>query len=93
MGFDKYARGRNTNSCMPCMGVGLMLVDDCLWCQRLYFTKEERLLFFIKLSGKPKTEYVESLMNRVAELCASEGIKIKFQRDSGCVRVNYSIKY
>lgn len=92
-GFDKYARGRNTNSCMPCMGVGLMLVDDCLWCQRLYFTKEERLLFFIKLSGKPKTEYVESLMNRVAELCATEGIKIKFQRDSGCVRVNYSIKY
>lgn len=91
--FDKFAKGKNTDACMSCMGVGLMLVDNSLWCQRLYFTKAERLLFFIKLNGKPKTEYVESLINRVTELCEADGIKVKFQRNSGCIKVNYSIKY
>ncbi|MBQ7761319.1 MAG: hypothetical protein IJ400_04615 [Clostridia bacterium] len=92
-GFDRNAKSKDSNVCMPCMGVGVLLVDNSIWCQRLYFTREEKLLFFIKLGGKPKTEYVETLMERVQELGLRENIKIKLQAESGCVKANYSIKY
>ncbi len=92
-GFDRNAKSKDSNTCMPCMGVGLLLVDNYLWCQRIYFTKEEKLFFLIKLSSKPKTEYVETLIDKVQALGMAEGIKIKFLAESGCIVANYSIKY
>lgn len=92
-GFNKFAMDKKSRACMRCSGVGVSLIDDQLWCQRLYFTKAERLFYFFKISGKPASEYVELLASKVSELGENESIKIKLQPETGSVRASYSIKY
>ena len=91
--FDERAKGKDASKCMNFTGVGVMLVDDSLWCQRIYFDKPEKMFFLFTVSGKPKSEFVEALVQKVEELGESEEIKIKVLPESGCIRVNYSIKY